>query len=123
MKNIIFVLNIFFVLLICGNSQLLAQKIKTADVPEDVVLTFDEQYSYMKLLGWQLENGVYVASVKDGTTAGKVYISKEGEWIRTTYNVPSRELPSSITDFVANNYPNFIISVSCLEEKENESTH
>lgn len=113
----------FLIILLSGSSLLFGQKIKPADVPEDVMQTFDDQYSYMKVSGWQIENGNYVASVKDGSTAGKVYISKDGEWLRTTFNVPARELPSSITDFVKDNYPDFVISTSCLEEKENESTH
>lgn len=125
MKNYRLIIALLFVFQIVtvNQLQLSAQKIKTTDVPEDVIQTFDEQYSYMKVGGWQIENGNYVASVKDGSTSGKVYISKSGEWLKTTFNVPPRELPSAITDFVANNYPDFIISESCLEEKENESTH
>lgn len=125
MKNYRLIIALLFVFQIVtvNQLQLSAQKIKTTDVPEDVIQTFDEQYSYMKVSGWQIENGNYVASVKDGSTSGKVYISKSGEWLKTTFNVPPRELPSAITDFVANNYPDFIISESCLEEKENESTH
>ncbi len=122
-KTIALSLLIVFQVFTIKNFQLSAQKIKSTDVPEDVMSTFDEQYSYMKVSGWQIENDNYVASVKDGSTNGKVYISKNGDWVRTIFYVPSRELPSSITDFVKNNYPDFIISVSCLEERENENTH
>lgn len=100
-----------------------AQKLKTADVPADVVQTLDEQYSYVKVTGWVKEGNMYVANIKDGATNGKVYISEGGDWIRTLFTVPVNELPSSITDYVKANYPEFIISVSSLEEKENESTH
>jgi hypothetical protein len=100
-----------------------AQKLKPADVPADVTQTLDEQYSYVKVTGWMKEGNTYVASIKDGATNGKVYISAAGEWIRTLFTVPVNELPSSITDYVKANYPEFIISVSALEEQEDVSTH
>jgi hypothetical protein len=100
-----------------------AQKLKPAEVPSDVTQTLDEQYSYVKVTGWMKEGNTYVASIKDGATNGKVYISAAGEWIRTLFTVPVNELPSSITDYVKANYPEFIISVSALEEQEDVSTH
>ena len=100
-----------------------AQKLKPADVPSDVVQTLEEQYSYVKVTGWMKEGQTYIASIKDGVTNGKVYLSSAGEWIRTLFTVPTNELPSSITDYVKANFPDYLISVSALEEKEDESTH
>ena len=88
-----------------------------------VVQTLDEQYSYVKVTGWMKEGNTYIANIKDGSTTGKVYLTSSGEWIRTLFMVPVGELPSSITDYVKENYPDFIIVLSCLEEKEDESTH
>lgn len=110
-------------IVILSQNNLFAQKIKPADVPSDVVQTLDEQYSYVKVTGWMKEGSTYVASIKDGSTNGKVYLTESGEWIRTLFTVPVGELPSSITDFVKENYPDYIISVCCLEEKEDENTH
>ena len=95
-----------------------AQKLKPADVPADVVQALEEQYSYVKVTGWLKEGQSYIASIKDGATNGKVYLSAAGEWIRTLFNVPTNELPSSITDYVKVNFPDYLISVSALEEKE-----
>lgn len=106
-----------------SQNAIFAQKIKTSDVPSDVVQTLDEQYSYVKVTGWMKEGNNYVANIKDGSTTGKVYITSSGEWIRTLFMVPVGELPSSITDYVKANYPDFVIILSCLEEKEEESTH
>lgn len=117
-----FLLSVFQIVVLSQND-LFAQKIKPADVPSDVVQTLDEQYSYVKVTGWMKEGSTYVASIKDGSTNGKVYLTESGEWIRTLFTVPVGELPSSITDFVKENYPDYIISVSCLEEKEDENTH
>ena len=110
-------------IVIINNNMVSAQKLKPAEVPSDVTQTLDEQYSYVKVTGWMKEGNTYVASIKDGATNGKVYISAAGEWIRTLFTVPVNELPSSITDYVKANYPEFIISVSALEEQEDVSTH
>ena len=125
MKNkILFVILLsVFQIVILNNNLLSAQKLKPAEVPSDVVQTLEEQYSYVKVTGWMKEGNTYVASIKDGSTNGKVYLSSAGEWIRTLFTVPTNELPSSITDYVKENYPDFVIAVSALEEKEDESTH
>ncbi len=106
-----------------SQNNIFAQKIKPSDVPSDVVQTLDEQYSYVKVTSWMKEGNTYIANIKDGSTNGKVYLTSSGEWIRTLFMVPVGELPSSITDYVKANYPDFIIILSCLEEKEEESTH
>ena len=125
MRNkLLFVLLLSVIQLVAVNfNNVFAQKLKPAEVPSDVVETLDEQYSYVKVTGWMKEGQTYVASIKDGSTSGKVYISGAGEWIRTLFNVPVNELPSSITDYVKENFPDYLISVSALEEKEDVSTH
>ncbi len=125
MKNkILFVLLLSVIqIFTVGLNAVFAQKLKPADVPSDVVQTLDEQYSYVKVTGWMKEGNMYVANIKDGSTNGKVYLTAEGEWIRTLFTVPVNELPSSITDYVKANYPEFLITVSCLEEQEDVATH
>ena len=125
MKNkILFVLLLSVIQLVIINNNLVsAQKLKPAEVPADVVQTLDEQYSYVKVTGWMKEGNTYVANIKDGSTSGKVYLSSEGEWLRTLFMVPVNELPSTITEYVHENFPDWLISVSALEEKEEESTH
>ena len=125
MKNkILFILLLSVIQIVVFRTNMVsAQKLKPADVPADVVQTLEEQYSYVKVTGWQKEGDTYVANIKDGATAGKVYLSAAGEWIRTLFNVPTNELPSSITDYVKENFPDYLISVSALEEKEDVSTH
>ena len=125
MKNkILFVLLLSVIQIFTINfNTVFAQKLKSSEVPSDVVQTLDEQYSYVKVTGWMKEGNMYVASIKDGSTNGKVYLTAEGEWVRTLFTVPVNELPSAITDYVKANYPEFLISVSCLEEQEDVATH
>ena len=125
MKNkflFILLLSVFQIVILIPNT-VSAQKLKPSEVPADVVQTLEEQYSYVKVTGWLKEGGTYIATIRDGATNGKVYLSAAGEWIRTLFTVPTNELPSSITDYVKTNYPDFNISMSCLEEKEDENTH
>lgn len=100
-----------------------AQKLKPADVPSEVSQAMDFQYPYVKVSAWQLDGEQYIATFKDEGAVGKAYISRAGEWLRTTYDVKKDELPSVITEYVKTNYPDFIISGSYLEEKENEPLH
>ena len=125
MKNKILIILLFSVIqiVVINNNTISAQKLKPTEVPSDVVQTLEEQYSYVKLTGWMKEGDTYVASIKDGSTNGKVYIAGDGEWIRTLFTVPANELPSTITEYVHENFPDWIISVSALEEKEDVNTH
>lgn len=122
-KLLIILLLSVFQVVVFNNNILSAQKLKPAEVPSNVVETLEEQYSYVKVTGWAKEGQTYVASIKDGSTSGKVYLSGAGEWIRTLFTVPVNELPSTITEYVKENYPEYLISVSALEEKEDVSTH
>lgn len=125
MKNrILFILLISVIqIVIVSNNMVSAQKLKPTEVPSDVVQTLDEQYSYVKVTGWMKDGDNYIANIKDGATNGKVFIAGDGEWIRTLFMVPVNELPSTITEYVKENYPEWIISVSALEEQEEVSTH
>ena len=125
MKNrILFILLISVIqIVIVSNNMVSAQKLKPTEVPSDVVQTLDEQYSYVKVTGWMKEGETYIANIKDGATNGKVFIAGDGEWIRTLFMVPVNELPSTITEYVKENFPEWIISVSALEEQEEVSTH
>ena len=125
MKNkflLILLLSVFQIVIFIPNT-VSAQKLKPSEVPADVVQTLEEQYSYVKVTGWQKDGSNYIANIKDGATAGKVYLSAAGEWIRTLFTVPTSELPSSITDYVKDNFPDYLISVSALEEMEDVNTH
>ncbi len=98
-----------------------AQKLKPAEVPESVAQAMDLQHPYVKVSAWQLENSIYIATFKDDGATGKAHISADGKWLRTTYDVKRDELPSVITEYVKANYPEFVIDVSCLEEKGDEA--
>ncbi len=106
-----------------ASQSLFGQKIKTEAVPEDVKQAMDFEYPNVKITYWELTNNVYVANFKEDNAPGKCFISKEGKWQKTVYPVPRAELPSAITDFVKNNYLNYSISISQLQEMPNVRIH
>ena len=109
--------------LLAATTPLHGQKLKPDAVPEEVKQTMDFEYSNVKILYWELSNGVYIANFKEDNSPGKCYIAKDGQWQKTVYPVPRTELPSAITDYVKQNYNNYSISVSQLQEMPNVRIH
>ena len=100
-----------------------AQKLKTDDVPGDVTQSFTSEYPSAKLSSWALEGDQYVANFKDDGSNGKAYFTNDGTWVKTTYDIPTSEIPLSISKYVTENYPNYEISVCNLREMPKVNTH
>ena len=108
---------------IASINPLFGQKLKPEAVPDDVKQTMEFEYPNVKITFWELNNGVYVANFKEDNSPGKCYIKKNGQWEKTVYPVPKAELPSAITDYVKNNFANYTIGVSQLQEMPNVRIH
>lgn len=104
-------------------TSLMAQKLKTDDVPGDVTQSFQSEYPNAKLSFWSLEDNQYIATFKDDGSEGKAYFSNDGTWKKTTYAIPVNELPLSISQYVTTNYPYYEVSVCFLQEMPKVSTH
>lgn len=109
--------------LLAAITPLHGQKLKPDAVPEEVKQTMDFEYSNVKILYWELSDGVYIANFKEDNSPGKCYITKDGQWQKTVYPVPRAELPSAITDYVKQNFTNYSITVSQLQEMPNVRIH
>ena len=123
MKTIRLFLIAFIIAALTAVSPLYGQKLKPDAVPEDVKQAMDFEYPNVKILYWELNNNVYIANFKEDNSPGKCYISKTGQWQKTVYPVPRAELPSAITDYVKDNFANYTISVSQLQEMPNVRIH
>ena len=124
MKIFRFLLIAFTLQLALGFSlSLNAQKLKTDDVPGDVTQSFLSEYPSAKISSWVLEGDQYVANFKDDGSVGKAYFKNDGTWIRSTYDIPTSEIPLSISKYVTDNYPNYEISVCHLRELPKTNTH
>ncbi len=91
---------------------LFSQKIKDSDVPEIVKETLLREHPMAKTREWSMEEKSYVAIVTEDGMRGKVFIKPDGEWELSKFETPVRELPAKISDYIKNNYPNFVISES-----------
>ena len=100
-----------------------AQKLKTDDVPGDVTQSFSSEYPSAKIISWVLEENNYVANFRDDGSNGKAFFSNDGTWVKTTYDIPTSEIPLSISKYVTENYPNYEISVCNLREMPKVNTH
>jgi hypothetical protein len=123
MKTIRLFIIVAIFLAINSFNPLFGQKLKSEAVPEDVKQTMEFEYPNVKITFWELNNNVYVANFKEDNSPGKCYIQKDGQWQKTVYPVPRAELPSAITDYVKNNYANYSIAVSQLQEMPNVRIH
>ncbi|MDR1113274.1 MAG: PepSY-like domain-containing protein [Bacteroidales bacterium] len=103
---------------------LYAQKIKSEEVPEEVMDAFNSEYVGVKVMSWMLDSKQYVATFKDDGSVGKAVYTADGTWLRTTYDIPKAELPSAIEHFVLTTYgKDYGISLSCLEELPDMPLH
>lgn len=123
MKTIRLSLIALMAFLLAAITPLHGQKLKPDAVPEEVKQTMDFEYSNVKILYWELIDGVYIANFKEDNSPGKCYITKNGQWQKTVYPVPRAELPSAITDYVNQNFANYTIAVSQLQEMPNLRIH
>ena len=124
MKIFRFLLIAFTLQLALGFSLTLnAQKLKTDDVPSDVTQSFSSEYPSAKIISWVLEENNYVANFRDDGSNGKAFFSNDGTWVKTTYDIPTSEIPLSISKYVTENYPNYEISVCNLREMPKVNTH
>ena len=124
MKIFRFLLIAFTLQLTFGFSLTLsAQKLKPDDVPGDVTQSFLSEYPSAKITSWVLDDNRYVANFKDDGSIGKAFFKNDGTWLKTTYDIPTTEIPLSITKYVTDNYPNYEISVCNLREMPKVNTH
>ena len=124
MKNIKILFVCFILQFFCIFSSIYAQKLKTDDVPDDIVQSFDMEYSGSKIQSWILEGTTYIANFKDEDGyVGKAYFSNDGTWIKTLFPVPFNECPLLLANYVTENYPNYEVSVCCLQQLPKMNTH
>lgn len=112
----IFTLLSLATLLCWATPDLFGQKIKTADVPDDVIQTLDFEQPGAKVTQWELTEEIYRANFKNSGVTGTIYIKADGTFLETRYIVPKNSLPTAITDYIDQNYPLFVIDISETRE-------
>ena len=123
----------FFILLISlqitlfSLSTIYAQKSDTklteADIPDAVIQALDYEYPGVKVTSWTVENNQFVATFKEDGLKTTAYFSNQGEWVKTLAAISKKELPATITDYIAENYTDYIVANAYLQQKPGARTH
>jgi hypothetical protein len=112
-----------FILLFFIAFQLSAQKINEEQVPKDVLIGLESIYPEAKVKTWEFINGNYFATLKVDGQQGKAELTPEGKWIESRFPVTEKELPSKITKYFYDNYPDFKISTSLFIEEPDDVSY
>lgn len=89
-----------------------AQKLRLSDIPQEVRMGLQNTYTDYKLIGWYFETGQYVAEIDIDNRVGRVFLTANGNWQFTIFNVPEQELPTLVANYFINNYPGYRIKKS-----------
>lgn len=81
-----------------------AQKMKEADVPASVKITFTKTYPSTKVKQWEKENGNYEAAFAYNKKEMSVLIDPSGNITETETEIAVSELSKTIADYCAMNY-------------------
>lgn len=117
----VIILSIIFISL-CMPIHLFSQKIKKSDVPQNVQESLVREHPMAKIKEWSIEDKLYVAIINEDGMHGKVFIKADGTWELSKFDTPTREIPAKIMDYIKTNYPNFVVSESCISTNLTDRT-
>ncbi len=112
---------LFFLILL--STSVFSQKIDEEQVPKDVLIAIETVYSGVKVKSWELKDNNYFATVKVDGQSGKAEITPEGKWLNSKFNVSEKELPSSVTTYMSDNFDGFKIKVALYIEDNEEKNY
>lgn len=126
-KRIFITLVIFLQIALLSLSTAYAQKgapkLTQADIPDAVIQALDYEYPGVKVTAWTVENDQFVAAFKEDGLKTLAYFSNQGEWVKTRATISKKELPHTITDYIIENYTDYIIANAYLQQKPGARTH
>lgn len=85
----------------CAN----AQKIKEADVPAAVKVTFEKQYPDIKSVKWEKEKGNYEAGFDLNKVETSLLMDEKGIILETESEIRVSELPKEVSDYITKTLP------------------
>lgn len=109
-----------FLICLCllGLSSLVAQNIKESEVPNAVIQQVTAEFPDQKIRSWTTSAGNYIGQTRiEGATAFLVF-NESGKYLRTTYPLSSKELPTRLLDYVDKSFKGARIGNSELVEDE-----
>lgn len=85
------------------------EDVATINAPAAVQDAFNQRYPNTSIEGWEGEIGLFKAEFRNGTQEAEAWFKPDGTWVRTETDVPVNDLPQTVRDFVAANYPGYRI--------------
>lgn len=83
-----------------------AQKVKEAEVPKAVMESFNKSFKDVKAEKWEKEkNGNYEAEFDFNKEEMSASYSADGKLMETETEIKVSDLPASVSDYIAKNYP------------------
>ena len=91
-------------MVMCCLLPLRAQKIKTSDVPENILKIYTTKLSDTVPAKWIKENDLYTAAFVKNKLHGSMVINERAEWVETQWELPVNYLPKKVREHM---YANF----------------
>jgi len=85
---------------VCAN----AQSLKESQVPAPAVSAFHKMYPEIKSCSWSLEDGNYEAEYNANKLEMSASFDKNGNLVETEKEIPVKDLPAGVADYVSKNY-------------------
>ena len=115
-------IKILFFLMILLSANVFSQRVDEDQVPKDVLIAIETVYSGVKVKTWELKDNNYFATLKVEGQTGIAEVTPEGKWLSTKFNVSEKELPSSVTTYMSDNFNGYKIKIAqYIEDNEEKS--
>ena len=122
MKNQAIMFAILMISLVTS-SKLYAQEMEGKDVPEAVKTSFQKEYSTVKKVDWEKEDGNYEVAFEMNKTEYSVLFDAEGNKIETEMEIKTSELPKTVSDYVKANYKKSIKEAAKITDAKGTVTY
>jgi len=104
---------ILLIMAVTLGSFVYGQNISNSAVPSAVASKFSALYPSSKAEQWKNAKGNYETKFTQDNTKMCVVIDPSGNVVKTSTSINVSELPKSVSDYVAKNYPKQKISEAC----------
>jgi len=122
MKKIFILLLCSVAVLSCATQKKLSNLVNERDVPERYVKDMTRQRPNVEKKSWQkIDSTTYAVTFTDNDNLTRVTYGNN--YTQTAWIVPAEYVPSSITDYIKDNYPSAIVNEVSIVDARNRKTY
>lgn len=94
-----------------------SQKISSDKVPQSVSELFKAKFPAAKKIEWEMENDQeYEAEFENGADEQSARFDRAGKWLETETEIKISELPQTVQDAIAKDFPGYKVNEACKVE-------